>query len=105
MHKSHVEPMEKGRAAPQLRKGRSTAGLKRTKSAATDHPAQREELRGAANAADNGRQDRLSMISDAAYFLAAKRDFSPGHELDDWLAAEREIDSALAAASGVTSCG
>jgi hypothetical protein len=45
------------------------------------------------------------MISDAAYFLAAKRDFSPGHELDDWLAAEREIDSALAAASGVTSCG
>jgi hypothetical protein len=26
---------------------------------------------------------------------AEKRSFCPGHELDDWLAAEHEIDSAL----------
>jgi hypothetical protein len=29
------------------------------------------------------------MISEAAYYLAAKRNFAPGRDLDDWLAAER----------------
>jgi len=32
-----------------------------------------------------------SMIAQAAYYIAAQRDFAPGNELDDWLAAEREI--------------
>jgi hypothetical protein len=32
-----------------------------------------------------------SMIATAAYFLASERGFSPGHELDDWLEAERRI--------------
>jgi hypothetical protein len=36
---------------------------------------------------------RQSQIATAAYYRAAKRDFAPGHELADWLAAEREIDS------------
>lgn len=27
----------------------------------------------------------------AAYFIAERRGFEPGHELDDWLAAEAEI--------------
>jgi hypothetical protein len=30
-------------------------------------------------------------ISLAAYFIAEKRGFAPGHELDDWLAAEAQI--------------
>jgi len=41
---------------------------------------------------------RHAMISDAAYFLSEKRDFCPGHELDDWLTAEREIDRQLSSA-------
>jgi hypothetical protein len=41
-------------------------------------------------------EQRLAMISDAAYFIAEKRGFAAGCELDDWLAAEREIDRALA---------
>ena len=41
---------------------------------------------------------RHAMISDAAYFLSEKRDFCPGHELDDWLTAEREIDRLLSSA-------
>jgi hypothetical protein len=32
------------------------------------------------------------MISEAAYFLAEHRGFGPGHELEDWLRAEHEID-------------
>lgn len=30
-------------------------------------------------------------VATAAYFLAEKRGFEPGHELDDWLAAEAEV--------------
>jgi hypothetical protein len=30
----------------------------------------------------------------AAYFIAEKRGFEPGHELDDWLAAEAQIAAA-----------
>lgn len=37
------------------------------------------------------------MISEAAYYIAAQRGFEPGHELDDWLAAEAQIHDQLAA--------
>lgn len=40
---------------------------------------------------------RQAMICDAAYFLWERRGFGPGHELDDWLAAEQEIDRLLTA--------
>ncbi len=32
-------------------------------------------------------------IAVRAYFIAAQRNFTPGHELDDWLNAEREVSS------------
>jgi hypothetical protein len=35
--------------------------------------------------------DHRAKISLAAYFIAEKRGFEPGHELDDWLAAETEL--------------
>ncbi|HEY1724123.1 MAG TPA: DUF2934 domain-containing protein [Steroidobacteraceae bacterium] len=35
---------------------------------------------------------RQTLIATAAYYRAARRDFEPGHELEDWLAAEREIE-------------
>ena len=31
------------------------------------------------------------MIEEAAYFLAEKRGFSPGYELQEWLQAEAQI--------------
>ncbi|HKE95658.1 MAG TPA: DUF2934 domain-containing protein [Povalibacter sp.] len=34
-------------------------------------------------------------IATTAYFLAAERNFSPGHELDDWLEAERQVRNQL----------
>ncbi|HLN48659.1 MAG TPA: DUF2934 domain-containing protein [Steroidobacteraceae bacterium] len=37
-------------------------------------------------------QDRFAMIAEAAYFAAQSRGFEPGHELEDWFAAEREVD-------------
>jgi hypothetical protein len=39
----------------------------------------------------HAREERIRV---AAYFKAERRGFEPGHELDDWLAAEREIDAA-----------
>jgi hypothetical protein len=36
-----------------------------------------------------------AMIADAAYFRAEKRGFEAGHELEDWLAAEEEIEQQL----------
>lgn len=32
-----------------------------------------------------------AMVAERAYFKAEQRGFAPGYELDDWLAAEREI--------------
>jgi hypothetical protein len=33
-------------------------------------------------------------IAEAAYYRAEKRGFTPGHEIEDWLEAEKEIKSA-----------
>ncbi|MDP1902369.1 MAG: DUF2934 domain-containing protein [Rubrivivax sp.] len=41
--------------------------------------------------------DRHSLIAEAAFFVAQERGFAPGQELDDWLAAEREVDQRLSA--------
>jgi hypothetical protein len=37
-------------------------------------------------------EQREAMIRDAAYYHYAKRGYAPGHELDDWLAAEADIE-------------
>lgn len=34
-------------------------------------------------------------IAEAAYFCAERRGFAPGHEIEDWLQAERGIERAL----------
>ena len=39
--------------------------------------------------------ERQTMIAEAAYYRSAARGFVPGHELDDWLAAEAEIEALL----------
>jgi hypothetical protein len=43
--------------------------------------------------------ERFELIAVTAYYLAESRDFMPGMELDDWLAAENQVDgsSTLAA--------
>ena len=38
-------------------------------------------------------QNREQIIAEAAYFRSEQRNFAAGRELDDWLAAELEIDS------------
>jgi hypothetical protein len=38
---------------------------------------------------------RDALIAEAAYFRAQRRGFAPGHEDEDWLAAEAEVDARL----------
>ena len=40
-------------------------------------------------------QERRHMIAVAAYLKAEQRGFAPGHEVEDWTAAEKEIDTLL----------
>jgi Protein of unknown function (DUF2934) len=41
-------------------------------------------------------EDRAVSIAKLAYLKAQGRGFAPGHELEDWLAAENEVDQRLA---------
>jgi hypothetical protein len=40
-------------------------------------------------------EERNAYVAEAAYFTAMRRGFSSGHELDDWLTAENEVDARL----------
>jgi hypothetical protein len=40
-------------------------------------------------------RQRYLMIAEAAYFRAQQRNFSAGHEVEDWLDAERQVDEML----------
>jgi hypothetical protein len=37
-------------------------------------------------------ESREARIAERAYWRAERRGFAPGHELEDWLHAEREVD-------------
>jgi len=43
---------------------------------------------------------RRAMIAEAAYLRAEQRSFASGHEEEDWLLAEREVDALLSAHHG-----
>jgi hypothetical protein len=38
---------------------------------------------------------RRGLIAQAAYYRAERRGFEAGHDAEDWLAAESEVDTAL----------
>jgi hypothetical protein len=40
-------------------------------------------------------EERHHLIAEAAYYRAEQRRFDPGHELEDWLNAETEIEQQL----------
>jgi hypothetical protein len=43
---------------------------------------------------------RAALIAEAAYLRAQQRGFAPGHEIEDWLAAEAEVDAKLMRSTG-----
>jgi len=45
---------------------------------------------------------RRAMIAESAYLRSERRGFVPGYEEQDWLAAEKEIDTLLSAGPGAS---
>jgi hypothetical protein len=43
---------------------------------------------------------RRALVAQAAYLRAERRGFAPGGEVEDWLAAEAEVDALLKAGNG-----
>jgi hypothetical protein len=46
---------------------------------------------------------RRALIAQSAYLRAERRGFAPGHETEDWLAAEAEVDALLRVEHGGSS--
>jgi hypothetical protein len=82
--------------------------MPREKSPATQPPRKRAPRKASAGAPAIsatfgqfvGPEHRAALIAEAAFFRAEKRGFSPGHEVEDWLAAESEVDAKLMYAVG-----
>jgi len=55
-----------------------------------------QSVPGAPHGPADDRERRQAMIAEAAYFRAQRRGFQAGHALEDWLAAEAEVNSVVA---------
>jgi hypothetical protein len=82
----HSKPQTK-KAAPVKAKSATTKSAKPdSKSSASEAQTQTFTI---------SSQQRQQMINEAAYYLAEHRGFSGGNPVDDWLAAEAEVDKQL----------
>ena len=77
-----VSPADK----PATLKPKAAAAPKRTAKAAAVVPQ-------SANSIDA--ENRRQLIAAEAYFLAERRGFAAGHEVEDWIAAEAAVNSRL----------
>lgn len=79
-------------AAKAPAKSSSKAAPRRARSVQADPPAQTAAV---------SEDQRRGMIAEAAFFHAEQRGFAPGGEVEDWLAAEAEVDALLAHSNGM----
>jgi hypothetical protein len=70
----------------------STTESNKTTAAKAAGTAARPARHGRAAVKDITPVDRQQLIAEAAYYIAERRGFSPGNELEDWLQAEQEVD-------------
>lgn len=40
-------------------------------------------------------EEKFQLIAEAAYFRSERRSFTPGYELEDWLAAEADVETKI----------
>jgi len=92
-------PAKRSRAKPKLNPadGQPAPGKKprAARKSPTAQSASAIDVSVAAATREPTPEDVGSMIATAAYYLAAARNFFPGHELDDWLEAERAVHAQL----------
>jgi hypothetical protein len=76
--------------APAAKSGRKTLTTKKKSASTSDAAAPPQSA--VENTSDIAAPvDMHALIERAAFFMAAERGFAPGHELDDWLEAERRV--------------
>jgi len=63
--------------------------------------AETETAGAAPEIADEPRAELHYLVAVAAYYLAERRNFEPGHELEDWLAAEAEVLAEVGSPKGL----
>lgn len=84
-----TEKSRKVASKDENRTSRNEAAADDTETSASEVTASRLERRPIPSFSES----REARIAEAAYWRAERRGFTAGQELDDWLAAEREIDS------------
>lgn len=77
------------------RHGKKTAG--RGKKVLSATPGKDKATLGGNSETSLSEDERRRMVAEAAYYRAQQRGFTTGGEVDDWLAAEREISQRLKA--------
>lgn len=85
----------------------STPKQNRTRTVSRKKPLSRPEGEAPVNSGDGETRltedERRRMVAEAAYYRAQRRGFAAGGEVEDWLAAEREINALLASPGSVSS--
>ena len=76
----------------ETKKKKSTATKKVTKKAAAGRKGKSSNI---TKTVEITAEERWRMIAVAAYHKAEKQGFASGHEMDNWLEAEREVDKLL----------
>ncbi len=90
----------KSASAPRKRAPAGTPSARpRTSAAAPETAPTRKRVATKAPPAATSAEERYRAIAHAAYLRAERRGFAPGHEVEDWLAAEAEFDAAKKFAS------
>jgi hypothetical protein len=86
-------PKRKAEAAPKepVKKAAAATRAKKPKSSIRIDAKQPVATRETAVASQAPIADVRAAIAVAAYYLAEQRNFASGHELDDWLQAERQV--------------
>jgi hypothetical protein len=72
--------------------GASIAPRRNTRPVSSDSPVDFAQM--AEHIAQQRNEARHAEIARRAYFRAEQRGFAPGHEIEDWLEAERQIGAA-----------
>ena len=89
---SHERPNPK---KPAVSGGRAAAEREAPTRAVSENVLLSSSVRPGAPDRGSADEARRQLIAEAAYRLAERRGFAPGLEVEDWLAAEREVDERM----------
>ena len=93
---SKKKTSEKKVTAKKITKKKTTAKKTATATTAKKKTTSPENTKGSSGSAFTiSAEERWRMIANSAYLKAEARGFAPGHETEDWLQAEKEVDALI----------